>query len=88
VPELERAVTLLPYDPLINDHLGDVYWRVGRKMEAKFQWERAKNHSEDSELKSKIDDKLAKGLSQDPAQLLADAPSSPSSDSSAEKKEE
>lgn len=88
VPELERAVTLLPYDPVINDHLGDVYWRVGRKMEAKFQWERAKNHSEDPELKSKIEEKIAKGLSDESQELLAGTPTPVSSGSSAEKKEE
>ena len=28
--ELERAVSLKPDDPVLNDHLGDAYWRVGR----------------------------------------------------------
>ena len=62
VPYLERAVELLPYDPIINDHLGDSYWRVGRKLEARFQWIRAKNHSEDEELKAAIDEKMNAGL--------------------------
>jgi hypothetical protein len=26
---MERAAELLPTDPIINDHLGDVYWMVG-----------------------------------------------------------
>ena len=26
---------------MINDHLGDGYWRVGRMREARFQWQRA-----------------------------------------------
>ncbi|MDP7641392.1 MAG: hypothetical protein QGI52_02985, partial [Alphaproteobacteria bacterium] len=26
---------------IITDHLGDIYWRVGRQNEAKFQWQRA-----------------------------------------------
>jgi tetratricopeptide (TPR) repeat protein len=77
VPELERAVSLLPYDPVINDHLGDAYWRVGRKMEAKFQWERAKNHSDDGELKTKLDEKMAKGLGEESANTLAGVPSGP-----------
>ena len=25
-------------DPVVNDHLGDVYWAVGRTREADFQW--------------------------------------------------
>lgn len=65
VPELERAVSLLPYDPVINDHLGDAYWRVGRTMEAKFQWTRAKNHSDDEKLKVTISEKLVSGLPPD-----------------------
>ena len=31
----------MPVDPVINDHLGDVYWAVGREREAEFQWRRA-----------------------------------------------
>jgi hypothetical protein len=26
---------------ILNDHLGDVYWAVGRMREAQFQWRRA-----------------------------------------------
>ena len=62
VPVLERAVELLPYDPTINDHLGDAYWKVGRKLEAEFQWKRAKNHAEDEEQAQKIEEKLASGI--------------------------
>ncbi|MEL7153010.1 MAG: hypothetical protein AAFN51_04280, partial [Pseudomonadota bacterium] len=32
---------LMPIDPVVNDHLGDVYWAVGRFREAEFQWSRA-----------------------------------------------
>ncbi len=62
VSTLERAVELLPYDPTINDHLGDAYWKVGRKLEARFQWERAKNHSKKEEQIKTISQKLASGL--------------------------
>ena len=41
VKNLERAIDLKPEDPTINDHLGDVLWKVGRKREATFQWKRA-----------------------------------------------
>jgi hypothetical protein len=34
-------VELMPTDPILNDHLGDVYWAVGRYREARFQWNRA-----------------------------------------------
>ncbi len=67
VPFLEQAVELLPYDPVINDHLGDAYWQVGRKLEARFQWSRAKNHAEEAELSARIDEKLVNGLDLVPA---------------------
>lgn len=38
---MESAVELMPVDPVVNDHLGDVYWAVGREREARFQWMRA-----------------------------------------------
>ena len=41
VPYLERAAELMSIDPIVNDHLGDAYWAVGRKLEAQFQWQRA-----------------------------------------------
>ena len=61
---LERAVELLPYDATINDHLGDAYWRTGRKLEARFQWRRAINYSEEDEieLKAEIEQKIISGL--------------------------
>ncbi len=64
VPHLEKAVELLPYDAVINDHLGDAYWLVGRHLEARFQWERAKNHSDDEALISTIETKIIYGLSE------------------------
>ena len=38
---MEKAVALMPVDPVVNDHLGDVFWAVGRTLEAEFQWKRA-----------------------------------------------
>lgn len=63
LPHLEKAIELLPYDSTVNDHLGDAYWQVGRKREARFQWQRAKNFSKDDVEITKIADKLANGLS-------------------------
>ena len=62
VPELERAVTLRSQDPIINDHLGDAYWRVGRKLEAGFQWNHALSLDPEPELKIELTQKLKKGL--------------------------
>lgn len=38
---LEQAIVITPLDPEINDHLGDVYWQLGRRTEAKVQWRRS-----------------------------------------------
>ncbi len=38
---MERAASLMAVDPVVNDHLGDVLWAVGRYNEARFQWKRA-----------------------------------------------
>ena len=40
VLELERATALDPGNATANYHLGDAYWRVGRELEARFQWRR------------------------------------------------
>lgn len=61
VKPLEKAVELLPYDPVINDHLGDAYWRVGRRLEAQFQWQRAINASETEEQAAQIREKMDVG---------------------------
>jgi tetratricopeptide (TPR) repeat protein len=61
-PYLEKAVELLPGDPTVNDHLGDVYWRIGRKTEARFQWERSLTFSPDEELTNRLQQKLKEGL--------------------------
>lgn len=62
VPYLEQAVELMPYDSTVNDHLGDAYWQVGRRLEARFQWERAKNHTKDESLIKTLEDKIVNGL--------------------------
>lgn len=60
---LERAVELRPEDPVLNDHLGDALWHVGRIREARFQWDQALTLGPEPEDQTKIEAKLAKGLS-------------------------
>ena len=67
VQYLERAARLDPYHMVINDHLGDAYWQVGRKREAYYMWERAAENydPEDEEQVRLIDEtrrKLKEGL--------------------------
>ena len=59
---LERALELRASDPTINDHLGDIYWRVGRKLEAKFQWNHARDLNPEPEDLEKILPKIEAGL--------------------------
>ena len=62
VKNLERAVLLSPGDPTINEHLGDAYWKVGRRLEARFQWERALSLEPEKDQIPAITRKLNDGL--------------------------
>jgi len=55
VPHMERAAELMSIDPVVNDHLGDVYWAVGRKLEAEFQWKRALSFIDHGEVSQDAD---------------------------------
>ena len=60
---LKRAVELMPNDPIVNDHYGDILWKLNRKIQARYFWSRVlemKNF--DKEILEKIKDKLIKGL--------------------------
>ena len=59
---LQSAVELVPGDPTINDHLGDAYWRVGRKRDAEFQWNHALAFGAADADKARIEKKLKDGL--------------------------
>jgi Flp pilus assembly protein TadD len=65
VETLERAVELEAGDPEINNHLGDAYWRVGRRDEAMFQWRRVLTLDPDERIKADAEAKLASGLGPD-----------------------
>lgn len=62
VRNLEKAVALTPADPTVNDHLGDAYWRAGRKLEAKFQWNHARDFKPEPDDLTKILKKIENGL--------------------------
>ena len=62
VKQLERAVELKPEDPTINDHLGDAYWKIGRTLEATFQWAHARDLKPDPDDLKKIEEKIRTGL--------------------------
>ncbi len=62
VVNLERAAELMAVDPVVNDHLGDAYWAVGRKTEAEFQWKRALSFDPEEKDAERIRRKLEDGL--------------------------
>lgn len=74
VEMLESAVVLTPADPEVNDHLGDAYWMVGRKDEARFQWGRVLSLDPTPEVKARAEKKLKDGLPP-PTLRSAEAPS-------------
>ena len=66
--ELEHAASLDPADPDINSHLGDAYWRSGRRLEAEYQWRRVLTLQPDAPTRTAILAKLASGLPSSPGQ--------------------
>jgi hypothetical protein len=77
VKYLEQAVELKPEDPTINDHLGDAYWRVGRRLEAGFQWAHARDLKPEPEDLEKILEKLKSGLAGEPPPPTTSADTTP-----------
>ena len=78
--ELEKAIELKPADPVVNDHLGDAYWRVDRKIEAHFQWNHARDMDPEPEDKPNILKKIESGLPDEPPK---DAPATPAAEAPA-----
>ena len=60
---LQTAVKLLPGDPIVNDHYGDVLWKVGKKVQARYYWNYVLNLEDaEEDLKNNIKNKLILGL--------------------------
>ena len=60
---LQLAVKLMPADPVVNDHYGDVLWKNGNKIQARYYWNFVLNLNEtEKDLKSKIKNKLIQGI--------------------------
>ena len=62
-PLLRRAVELMPYDSIVNDHYGDILWKLDRKIQARYFWNNVlKFEDADEDIKKKIIIKLSRGL--------------------------
>jgi len=61
---IKQAAQLMPEDPIVNDHYGDILWKLNRKIQAKYCWQKAYDSNEsDQEMKKSIKKKLLNGLS-------------------------
>jgi len=60
---LKRAVELMPEDPIVNDHYGDILWMLGRKIQARYFWGNVLILEEtEVKMKKNIKVKLFEGL--------------------------
>ena len=62
VEYFEQALERIPDDPTTNEHLGDGYWQLGRKVEARNQWQHALDNSQDDNSKKSLKNKIDKGI--------------------------
>ena len=60
---LKRAVELMPDDPIVNDHYGDILWKLNRKIQARYFWANVLDmDNAEKEMLEKINIKLVRGL--------------------------
>ena len=59
---LKRAVLLMPDDPIVNDHYGDILWKLDRKMQARYFWSMVlKMEDAEKDLLDEIKNKIING---------------------------
>ena len=62
---LRKAIQLMPKAPIVNDHYGDVLWKLNRKIQAQYYWQSAlKSDESENDMKANISKKLLLGLNQ------------------------
>ena len=60
---IKRAVELMPDDPIVNDHYGDILWKLNRKIQARYFWSMVlKMNDTEPDLIENIHSKLLYGL--------------------------
>ena len=56
---LQLAVKLMPGDPIVNDHYGDVLWKNGNEIQARYYWNYVLSLKKtEEELKKTIEQKI------------------------------
>ena len=59
---LRRAVELMPDDPIVNDHYGDILWKLNRKIQARYFWNNVLSMDDaDEDMLNKINIKIVEG---------------------------
>ena len=59
---LKRAVVMMPDDPIVNDHYGDILWKLNRKIQARYFWKNVlKMENVEIEMIQNINNKLIEG---------------------------
>jgi len=59
---LRQAVELMPSDPIVNDHYGDILWKLDRKIQANYFWNNVLSFEDtEDEMKKDIHYKIFKG---------------------------
>ena len=60
---MKRALELMPEDPTVNDHYGDILWKLNRKIQARYFWNNVLSFDNtDEEIRKNINIKIIKGL--------------------------
>ena len=53
----------MPDDPIVNDHYGDILWKLNRKIQARYFWTNVlKMDDAEEEMLEKINLKIIEGL--------------------------
>ena len=60
---LKKAVELMPEDATVNDHYGDILWKLNRKIQARYFWNYVLSlDNADEQIKKKVNIKIIEGL--------------------------
>ena len=56
---LQKAIQIMPNDPIVNDHYGDILWKLKKETQARYLWNQAlKMENIEKEFKDKVGETL------------------------------
>ena len=60
---MQRAVEILPLDPIINDHYADILWMLNKRIQARYVWKHVLSLDDaEQKLKDNVGKKLIFGI--------------------------